>query len=167
MRTLGLDLSLTATGIALVGDAPLPEQPYRAAVPPRGLRGAVRLSWLGRAVMDEVERMQPDLVAIEGYSFGARGNAVFQLGELGGVIRFLLFERGMLTVEVAPGEWRKQLFGRGNLPKDQVRVEAWKRYAVEFDSLDVLEAWCVATAAHRRTQGLDKPLPKRRSRAAA
>jgi crossover junction endodeoxyribonuclease RuvC len=163
---LGLDLSLTSTGIALVGDGELPERPYRAAVAPKGVLGAARLSWLGAEVMGAVAMTRPDLVAIEGYSFGARGNALFQIGELGGVVRFLLYERRLRIVEVPPGEWRKQLFGRGNLPKDQVRVEAWKRYGVEFDSLDVLEAWCVATCVLRREQGIDKPDPKRRRKVA-
>lgn len=161
MRVLGLDLSLTGTGIALVGDEPLPERPWRLASP-GPMRGVERLSWLGSEVTGAVAMTRPDLVAIEGYSFGARGNALFQLGELGGVVRLLLHRQGVPFVEVAPGEWRKQLFGKGNLAKDQVRVEAFKRYGVEFDSLDVLEAWCVGTAALRRVQGLDKPEPKRR-----
>jgi crossover junction endodeoxyribonuclease RuvC len=161
VRVLGLDLSLTATGIALVGDEPLPERSYRLASP-GPMRGVERLAWLGSEVTGAVAMTRPDFVAIEGYSFGARGNAVFQLGELGGVVRFLLHQQGMPVVEVPPGEWRKQLFGKGNLAKDQVRVEAFKRYGVEFDSLDVLEAWCVGTAALRRAQGLDKPEPKRR-----
>lgn len=166
MRVLGLDLSLTATGIALAGDEPPLPEPRTWLVRPKTLRGVERLQWIGEQIVDAVVFTGPDLIAIEGYSFGARGNAVFQLGELGGVVRYLLHVRGFSYVEVPPGEWRKQLFGRGNLPKDQVRVEAWKRYGVENESLDVLEAWCVATAVLRRETGQDKPEPKRRRKVA-
>jgi Holliday junction resolvasome RuvABC endonuclease subunit len=165
VRVLGLDLSLTSTGIAVVGDEVLPE-PRTWQVVPKTLRGVERLSWIADQVMDAVTFTGPDIIAIEGYSFGARGNAVFQLGELGGVVRYALHRLGHSFVEVPAGEWRKQLFGRGNLAKDMVRVEALKRYSVEFDSLDVLEAWCVATAALRRAQGLDRPEPKRRRKVA-
>jgi len=165
MRVLGLDLSLTATGIALAADEALPDTRTWLARP-GARRGMERLCWLGDQVLEAVVLTGPDVIAIEGYSFGARGNAVFQLGELGGIVRYLLVTRGFSYVEVAPGEWRKQLFGKGNLPKDQVRVEAWKRYGVEHESLDVLEAWCVATAVLRRETGLDKPEPKRRRKVA-
>ena len=74
----------------------------------------------------------------------------------------MLYNGGLQTTEIPPGTWRKQLFGRGNLPKDQVRVEAYKRYQLEFESLDVLEAWAVAMALHRQLAGIDKPEPKRR-----
>lgn len=166
MRILGLDLSLTAPGVACI--AP-PLQPIgRLVHVPSRLGGVERLAHIATAVMNAVEECEPEHIAIEGYSFASRvASHAHAIGELGGVVRYRLHQAGCTYVEIPPGKWRKQLFGRGNLPKDQVRVEALKRYGIEFDSLDVLEAWCVATALFRTLQGLDRPSPRRRQRASA
>lgn len=161
MRVMGLDLSLAAPGIAVV-DPPGPPMGRLVKVRPT-LRGAERLVEIAHTVRASAAEFKPDLVAIEGYSFGSRiASHAHAIGELGGVVRYLLYLDGHAVVEVPPAKWRKQLFGRGNLPKDQVRVEALKRYGVEWDSLDVLEAWCVATSAYRAAQGIDMPGPVRR-----
>lgn len=163
-RVLGLDVSLTATGAALVTSDGAAAA-TRLLRPPAALRGVERLAWLADAVLAVARETQPDLIAIEGYSFNSRAAShAHAIGEAGGVVRLELHRAGFGLVEVPPAEWRKQLFGRGNLPKDLVRVEAWKRYGVEHSSLDVLEAWCVGTAALRRAHGLDGPAPQRRRR---
>jgi Holliday junction resolvasome RuvABC endonuclease subunit len=159
-RVLGIDPSLTATGAVLLVDGQLGA--HRLVSPPRELRGVGRLEWFYRQAWNLAADFGPiDHVAIEGYSYGSP-NGMAALGELGGVLRLAFHVYGRPAVEIPPGTWRKQLFGRGNLPKDQVRVEAFKRHGVEFDSLDVLEAWAVAMALHRQLAGLDKPEPKRR-----
>lgn len=163
MRVLGLDLSLTAPGMALV-QPPEPPQGHLVKVP-EGLRGVERLTFIGRTVHSAVVNLRPDIVAIEGYSFNSRAaSQAHAIGELGGVVRYLLHGAGFEYVEVPPATWRKQLLGRGNLPKTEVSKEAWKRYGIEFDSLDVLEAWCVATAVYRTRLGLDKPAAVTRRR---
>lgn len=162
MKVLGLDLSLSAPGIALVQP---PEAPLGWLVKVGALRDAARLTHIGHAVHEAVEEFKPDVVAIEGYSFGSQAQA-HHIGELGGVVRYLLFASNVPYVEIPVGKWRKQLFGR-NVPKDAVRHEAFKRYGIEFDSLDVLEAWCVATAVYRLHEGLDRPAPVRRARRTA
>jgi Holliday junction resolvasome RuvABC endonuclease subunit len=162
VKVLGLDLSLSAPGIALVQP---PAEPLGWLVKVGPLRDAPRLRHIGHAVREAVEMFSPDMVAIEGYSFGSQAQA-HHIGELGGVVRYLLLISGVTYQEIPPAKWRKQLFGR-NVAKDAVRYEAYRRYGIEFDSLDVLEAWCVATAVYRLVEGLDKPAPVRRARAAA
>lgn len=152
MTVLGLDLSLSAPGIALVQP---PEAPQGLLVKVGKVTGAERLMLIGHAVRDAVMQMRPDLVAIEGYSYGSESQA-HAIGELGGVVRYLLHDLCQPFMVIPPAQWRKQLFGR-NCRKDEVAKEAFKRYGIEFPELDVLEAWCVGTAGLRLRQGLDQP----------
>jgi hypothetical protein len=154
VRVMGLDLSLTAPGIALVQP---PEPPLGQLVKVGSLRGVARLAHISDAVMDAALELQPDIVAIEGYSYNSSPKA-HDIGELGGVVRYRLYMAEFRCEAVPAARWRRQLFGR-NVSKDLVAREALKRYGIEFDSLDVLEAWCVATAVWRLHEGLDKPAP--------
>lgn len=131
MRVAGLDLSLTSTGLA-TADA------IRTLA--TKLRGTPRLLWIREAVLDELGRC--DLVVLEGYSFGSKGSAIFQTGELGGVIRLALYERGIRYVEVSPQTMKIYATGKGNVGgKDQVLVQAVKRSGIEFESNDACDAW--------------------------
>jgi Holliday junction resolvasome RuvABC endonuclease subunit len=142
-----------------------------AVIKPEPRKGTERLDYIEREIMGRLDECPPELVALEGYNLGAarfgKTNVIFQIGEVGGVVRLGLQRRGLSFVEIPPATWRKQLCGKGNLAKDQVRVELWKRYEMSFDSLDVLEAWAVAMSAWRTLLGLDRPAPKSRRRSLA
>lgn len=143
-RILGIDPSLTSTGAVLLVDG----ETHSADRWSTGTRGVDRLAFfdgmLTGALLEGV-----DYIALEGYSFASTGRAMYGLGELGGVLRLRAHLTQVPVVEIPPARWRKELLGR-NLPKDQVRLEVWRRYRVEFPSLDVLEAWALAMTLHRR-----------------
>lgn len=74
-----------------------------------------------------------DLVAIEGYAFGARGMRIFQIGEATGIlIQLMIIENGSLlnkgrnVSRPAPGEIKKFATGKGNCDKDAM-YEAFVR----------------------------------------
>jgi Holliday junction resolvasome RuvABC endonuclease subunit len=119
-RIVGLDLSLTRTGVAM------PDGTVSVLRPSE--RGMQRLAWLRREIALVVEGA--DLVAVEGYAY-ARANQAHQLGELGGVIRLLLHECGVRYVDVPPAVLKRYATGRGNAGKGQVLVEAVKRLGYE------------------------------------
>ena len=93
MKYMAFDLSLTGTGVAY-GDT-------TATIKPKQ-RGVERLSVIRQALQSLVIVWQPRCVIIEGYSFGSRGNALFQIGELGGVVRLMLHDLGIPFIEVPP-----------------------------------------------------------------
>ena len=163
---IGVDLSLTATGIA---------SPTDTVVAKSNRTGVARLYDLSEAV---IAASMPTMnylthVIIEGYSMGAqRGSqGVAQLlGELGGVVRFRLWDLGIPFSDVPPSTLKKFATGKGNAGKpdmldasrkagyegsnDNNAVDAWwlrqfglyafSRRAVPLTGYrsDVVGAWC-------------------------
>lgn len=144
MRVLALDLSLTATGWATFLDDDRVRHGTEKG--PGKQRGTVRLQlwrdWL-------VGRLQTryDLAVIEGYAMGARGRAVFNIGEWGGVARLVLLDHHVPTVEVAPATLKKFATGRGNAPKPDMRMELFKRTDIDVADDNTVDAlWLLAAA---------------------
>jgi len=142
MRIVALDLSLTATGVAVWTSGV--ETTLRVNSPPNSMRGMRRLEWHLREVV--ALSIGADLVVLEGYAF-ARPNQAHQIGELGGVIRLALHTRRLPYVEVAPSALKKYATGKGNAPKEMVLVEAVKRLGYTGADNNVADAlWLLQMA---------------------
>ena len=113
---VGLDLSLTATGYS--------DADGSRVVKCTKYKGAERLAhfrtYFGREWLDE----SPDLVVVEGYSFGSHDAGARSIGELGGVMRLLLWDMKIPWAEVPPTSLKKFATGKGNCSKDQVLAAA-------------------------------------------
>jgi crossover junction endodeoxyribonuclease RuvC len=157
---VALDLSLTATGFACTDG--------RSGVlnPPKGFdRGMPRLQWIMNQVWKITEGA--DLVVIEGYAFD-RPNQAHQIGELGGIIRFTLWEAEVPRpyIEIAPSSMKKFATGKGNASKPEVLVEAVRKLGYRGASTDEADAlWLLEMArAHyekrtltvKQVEALDK-----------
>ena len=152
-RFVGLDLSLTSTGWAVLSEAT--STPSYGRVRPGKLRGEERLVRIRTDVMAVAQAST--LVAIEGYAFGARqGREV--LGELGGVIRVALHEAGTPFIVVAPPTLKKLATGKGNAPKEAVLAAAIRKLGYPGSSNDEADAlWLahMARAVYMVQQGED------------
>jgi crossover junction endodeoxyribonuclease RuvC len=131
-RILALDLSLTSTGYAHSGGT------GRIASKKTGVE---RLHEIREAVRSLVLTTQAEAAVIEGYSFGSQGRAVFNIGELGGVIRLLLHDMGVPYTEVPPSTLKKWATGKGNANKDTMLETAIRKYAFEGHGNDEADAW--------------------------
>lgn len=147
IRILALDLSLTATGWAWRDDT---GKKLAGTLKPKKMAGPERLAWVRDKVLDLLDESGATLVVIEGYSFGSKGRAVFNVGELGGVIRCALHDAGVEFVEVAPSTLKKYATGRGNAPKDEVLVAAVRRLGyggADNNEADALWLLCAVSDA--------------------
>jgi crossover junction endodeoxyribonuclease RuvC len=134
MNILALDLSLRSTGVAASW---APSQPVTLRT--TKLRGMERLVTLGGSIEMMLERGVA-VVVLEGYSFGSKGRAVFDIGELGGVIKLMLHKWDIPFAVVAPTTLKKYATGKGNAPKDAVLVQAVRRFGLELGN-DEADAW--------------------------
>lgn len=108
---IGLDLSLTSTGMAY-GDATVSFQPKT--------KGMQRLQEIMRGVFDIARSLPDPFVVVEGYSFSSRNSHAHALGELGGVIRYHLWQAQVPYVDVPPTCRAKFATGKGNAGKAEV-----------------------------------------------
>lgn len=133
---MGLDLSLTASGIAT----------------PHGKRGQIitrstgmpRLATIRDAVLETAR--DAHLVAIEGYAFG-RPNQAAHLGELGGVVRLALHEAGISYVDIPPASAKKYATGRGNATKPDMRMALFQRAGIDERDDNAVDAWWLRAMA--------------------
>lgn len=108
---MGLDLSLTSTGVSVGGET---------TVIATKLRGAERLFRISLDVLEIAVAKNVQIVAIEGYSFASRNSHAHSIGELGGCVRMRLWEKGIPFVEIPPTCRAKFATGKGNASKGEV-----------------------------------------------
>jgi crossover junction endodeoxyribonuclease RuvC len=140
-RVVAFDLSLTSTGVA--------DCDGTRRICPKST-GVERLAEVRDAVIRACYRhiLAPDLVVIEGYSYGS-GNSAHQVGELGGVVRLALHEAGIRYEVVPPASLKLYACGVGNAGKDDVLLAAVRRLGYEGKSKDEADAlWLYALAMH-------------------
>lgn len=151
-----LDLSLTATGFARTNGRQL-----LATTIGSPLTGCPRLIDLRASILEWVDGC--DLVVIEGYSMGTarQQSHAHALGELGGVVRVALFERGVPFVDVPPATMKKLATGKGNANKDEVFAAAIRRLGYTGTSKDEADArWLLEAALQHYSHAAATVLPE-------
>ena len=141
MLALGIDLSLTGTGLSVVEGN---ELHFSECYKPKAKTGPERLIEIRHKVLETIVIYQPKLICLEGYSFGSKGRGVFQTGELGGVIRVLLHKSDTSWLEIPPSQVKKFAAGMGNCGKDIVLQQVYKRWGMEFKTSDEADAFILA-----------------------
>lgn len=121
-KILALDVSLTSTGYAYRDG----EGAVTGRFLPKKLLGSARMVFIREELRRLIEEVQPDLIAYEGYAMNAVGR-VFNIGELGGVVRTLIWEMGIDLIVWAPPQIKLAITGSGRAgknKKDSARKQA-------------------------------------------
>ncbi len=142
MIIIGIDPSLTVTACCILQSLPH-SGPLLERVIPGKLRGMERLDYIQNSIRDILNRYSCDLVCIEGYAY-ARPNQAHQMGELGGVLRLLLYRENVPYTEIAPPTLKKFATGKGNADKDQVMLQVYKRWGIECANNNEADAFVLA-----------------------
>ena len=90
-----------------------------------------------------------DLGIIEGFSYGSQGNAVYQQGMIGGVLRMLLCKRCKKVIEIPPRTWKAltmpkefQKLKKGTKKKDAIYCDVINNiYNTNFSITDEADAF--------------------------
>lgn len=150
MKVVGLDLSLTATGVASVDTAAVLAgitRPHHYATLSVRQTGLERLHLLRQAIEDATSGA--DIVAIEGYSFGSKNSQAHALGELGGIVKLELWSANQPFVVIPPANVKRFACGKGNAKKEEVFAAAIRRLSYKGDSPDEADAlWLAAMTLH-------------------
>jgi crossover junction endodeoxyribonuclease RuvC len=163
LNILGIDLSLTGTGLAFLSKSE--ESPVLLGLPigsrqklqtfefparhytgwlinSSNSRHLERWNQILGAVLDCASHANQ--IVIEGYSFGSNQAYARSIAELGGIVRFHLAKRGFTPLEIPPSTLKKFLTGKGNADKNIVLKEVYRRYHVDLDDDNMADAFGLA-----------------------
>lgn len=149
--TLGLDLSLTGTGLVLIKNGKIMVQKLIKSKP------------AGKLPIDELRRIQKivehidnqimtykefypiEMALIEGLAFSRQNTtALMQLGALNYFTRAMLANWNIPFVIVAPTTLKKFVTSNGHAKKDGMMLETYKRWGESFDDDNLCDAFGLA-----------------------
>jgi len=132
---MGLDLSLTSTGVSIN---------EKTSVVSTKTRGAERLHVVSSTILELCIHENIICVVVEGYSFASRNSQAHSIGELGGAVRMKLWENNIPYVEVPPSCRAKFATGKGNAGKNEVVSSVSAKTGIIFSGSggdDECDAW--------------------------
>jgi len=148
-RVLGIDPSLTSTACCWLDESGKFKIRLYGSEPAKGL--IPRMNRYRQMVEDitagPIWRNPPELVFIEGYSYGSTGRSVLDTAEFGGLLRNALLLSKCRVIEVPPTVLKKFMTGKGNAAKTLVVAEASRKWNVSFDTTDEYDALVLAHMA--------------------
>lgn len=136
MNILGLDLSLTGTGIAY------PDGSVKT-IKTRLVDGDRRLLHITDTLVDALDE-EPDLVVMEDLPTHAKSAGI--TGMVHGAARVVLQGHGIPYVLVAPASLKSYATGKGNADKTAMAMAAFKRAEREFADDNQCDAWWLRAA---------------------
>lgn len=149
-RVLGLDLSLTATGICHPDGA-------TTTIKTRLDDGDRRLAHIVDAVELVLTRHDVDLAVIEDLPKHAMGAGITAM--VHGVVRHALIRRGVPYGLVVASSLKAFATGKGGASKSDMAVAAYQRAGVEFGDDNQCDAWWCHIAGLIRLGQQPVPLP--------
>lgn len=132
---VGLDLSLTSTGWATHRET--------GTITTKS-KGMGRLLLIHDQIVEILSDIETPVVAIEGYAFAKQTSHAHAQGELGGIIRMMLFKSKIPWVEIPPTNRAKFATGRGNAGKSEVISQVSAKTGIIWNGSgadDECDAW--------------------------
>lgn len=102
-----------------------------------------RLGDIGGRVLEMLAEFKPDLIALEGYSYGSKFNheAMYSIGT---VIRYFLWQSEYDYQLVPPNILKKFVTGKGNSAKDLILKGVYKNWGYDTDNDNLSDAYGLA-----------------------
>jgi crossover junction endodeoxyribonuclease RuvC len=137
---MGLDLALNHSGIVILDS---PHNILLSEIFKPQTSGTERLWQIYNRVLMIFKEFNPDLCVIEGYAYGKPFQA-HQLGEVGGVIRLIVYNQKIAFTVVPPKRAKLFATGSGKANKDLIMLSVFKNWGIEFNHSDLADAYVLA-----------------------
>lgn len=105
--------------------------------------GMQRLGDIGQRIIDLIGKYEPDLVGLEGYSYGSKFNHE-SMYSIGTVIRYFMWQNEIDYKEIPPSTLKKFVTGKGNAKKDLMMVNVYKNWGFDSANDNVVDAYALA-----------------------
>jgi len=146
---IGIDQSYSGFGITAIDD----DDNYYTEVHKLEGTGVERLAKAKHIVINFVLPFTVKAVAMEGYAFGSQ--MANMAGELGGVVKLALYEY-FIEPELAhplivpPTSLKKYITGKGRVEKNQILLQVYKKWDVEFNNDNAADSYGLARIVRNR-----------------
>lgn len=148
MLIIGIDPSLTATGIVALQDGKPEVATTTKNRPELPTIERVRVIKQQISKIIEIPSFAVDLIVIEGFSFGSRGQSLFETAYLGYRVREDLEgyreREGIPWIEVPPKSLKKFVTDNGNAGKELMLQQVYKRWSYETHDNNIADAYALA-----------------------
>lgn len=144
MIVVGLDLSLTSTGVATSSWT-------RTIKTKASMRGYPRLRYIRSTILDILIETRPHLIVVEGPSFGSVGRGQHERGGLWWMITEVVDDAGIPIAVAPPASIKKYATGYGGGPKsdkDMVIMAAARRFGWFAGGNDEADALWACAMGH-------------------
>jgi Holliday junction resolvasome RuvABC endonuclease subunit len=146
MIFLGLDLSITGSGVVLIDES------YKIVDKIVLHSDTIGIERLFHLENQFITFLNPyfkliNLVCIESPAFGAREGQLFNIGEVKGIFKVNLFKHGKEIIFAAPTQVKKVCWGTGTGTKDLMLLKVFQNFGEEFLSHDLADAYVLARIA--------------------
>lgn len=138
MISAGIDQSLTGTAVCILDFSSSKKfniLSVETIVTKPTMPHLKRLKYIVDEVYNRLEKSKLDLISIEGYSFGSKGRAVFDLAELGGLLRMMIAKTYNGYFEIPPTSLKKYVTGKGNAKKEIMLEKVYRKFGIGSETL--------------------------------
>jgi crossover junction endodeoxyribonuclease RuvC len=149
MTTIGMDLSLSNTGIIIhKGIHESFGTSIKTSPNPNRMERLQKFWKMFRKEIDPlINNYDRDsiLFAIEDYAYGIRNSrAIVNLAEQGGLVRYYFHKKKIPLTVYAPQEIKKFATGKGNTPKDLMLKAVYKKWFFDTSDNNLADAYACA-----------------------
>jgi Holliday junction resolvasome RuvABC endonuclease subunit len=136
---VGIDQSYSGFAITLLNNTGHSTTVYKSP-----LRGVDRLVDIKHHMSNVLQFKSINDVAIEGYAFGSQ--MANMLGELGGLVKVTLHERGpYYPLIVPPTSLKKYVTGKGQgISKSQILLHVYKKWGIDINDDNAADSYALA-----------------------
>jgi len=106
-------------------------------------KGMQRLGDIGGCIIDMLKQFNPDLIGLEGYSFGSKFNHEITYS-VGTVIRYFLWQSEYDYTVIPPSTLKKFVTGKGNSKKDLMLLGVYKNWGYDTTDDNLSDAYGLA-----------------------
>ena len=126
---IGIDQSLTSTGYFVRNFSSGELVETKGLIKPGERRGASRLAYIFSSfdkILSGLDSAKV-IICLEGYAYNYRKGKVFELGEVGGIIKVCCYQNDITPISVPPTELKKFVTGKGSASKKEVMAVVHER----------------------------------------
>lgn len=102
-----------------------------------------RLGDIGGCILDMLKKFKPDLIGLEGYSFGSKYNHEITYS-VGTVIRYFLWQSEYDYKVIPPSSLKRFVTGKGNCKKDLMLLGVYKNWGYDTTDDNLSDAYGLA-----------------------